>query len=125
MASNPYPSIGSSVNHQTAPLAETLESEAEDEVDQLESDSEVEETGNDASAKKNEQGAGQRTPGQTLLPAVRLENIIQAEGMCSPKLLLGRLLKECCGLPGVTGSLALSKEGLFILSVATVCFLDF
>ncbi|KJA24045.1 hypothetical protein HYPSUDRAFT_99516, partial [Hypholoma sublateritium FD-334 SS-4] len=46
---------------------------------------------------------GERIPGHTLLPAVRLENIIQADG--------------------VTGNMALSKEGLFVLSIATEEFI--
>ncbi|KAJ7675838.1 hypothetical protein DFH06DRAFT_669636 [Mycena polygramma] len=45
----------------------------------------------------------ERIPGESLLPSRGLENIIQADG--------------------VTGSLALSKEGLFILSVATEEFI--
>ncbi|KAJ6584974.1 hypothetical protein B0H19DRAFT_404929 [Mycena capillaripes] len=44
-----------------------------------------------------------RIPGESLLPSLRLESIIQADG--------------------VMGSLALSKEGLFILSVATEEFI--
>ena len=59
---------------------EIPESEVEDEVDQLDSDSEVDETANEASAKKNDPTGDQRVPGQSLLPAVRLENIITAEG---------------------------------------------
>ncbi|KAJ7288345.1 hypothetical protein C8J57DRAFT_1279912 [Mycena rebaudengoi] len=42
----------------------------------------------------------ERVPGESLLPSLRLESIIQADG--------------------VMGSLALSKEGLYILSIATV-----
>ncbi|KAJ6477457.1 hypothetical protein C8R47DRAFT_653357 [Mycena vitilis] len=45
----------------------------------------------------------ERVPGESLLPSRGLENIIQADG--------------------VTGRLALSKEGLFILSVATEEFI--
>ncbi|KAJ7459852.1 hypothetical protein FB451DRAFT_1182145 [Mycena latifolia] len=45
----------------------------------------------------------ERIPGESLLPSLRLESIIQAEG--------------------VMGSLALSKEGLFMLSVATEEFI--
>ncbi|KAJ7044112.1 hypothetical protein C8F04DRAFT_689621 [Mycena alexandri] len=44
-----------------------------------------------------------RIPGETLLPALRIETIIKADG--------------------VMGALALSKEGLFILSVATEEFI--
>ncbi|KAJ7505332.1 hypothetical protein B0H11DRAFT_416003 [Mycena galericulata] len=45
----------------------------------------------------------ERIPGETLLPSLRLEGIIKADG--------------------VMGSLALSKEGLFILAVATEEFI--
>ncbi|KAJ7095877.1 hypothetical protein B0H15DRAFT_827439 [Mycena belliarum] len=45
----------------------------------------------------------ERIPGESLLPSLRLESIIQAEG--------------------VMGSLALSKEGLFVLSVAAEEFI--
>ncbi|KAJ7603942.1 hypothetical protein FB45DRAFT_958442 [Roridomyces roridus] len=47
--------------------------------------------------------AVEREPGESLLPAHRLEGIIQAEG--------------------VMGTLALSKEGLFLLSIATEEFI--
>lgn len=77
--------------------ADALEWEAEDEVDQLESDSDIDGTGHNALARRND-SEGQRVPGHTLLPALRLENILKAEG--------------------VTGNLALSKEGLFMLSIA-------
>ncbi|GLB38542.1 putative histone-like transcription factor (CBF/NF-Y) and archaeal histone [Lyophyllum shimeji] len=79
-----------------------VESDVEDEVDQLESDSDTADT--DADALNGMAGGGQRIPGHSLLPSLRLENIIQAEG--------------------VTGNLALSKEGLFILSVATEEFIQ-
>ncbi|TFK40647.1 hypothetical protein BDQ12DRAFT_679806 [Crucibulum laeve] len=84
-----------------------FESDVEDEVDQLDSDTDVEGTGPNAtssSTKKVTSGlAGVRVPGQSLLPAVRLENIIQADG--------------------VMGNLALSREGLFVLSAATEEFI--
>ena len=103
---------------------EIPESEVEDEVDQLDSDSEVDETVNEAFAKKNDLTGGQRVPGQSLLPAVRLENIITAEGTPLQLVVKCFLLKVSVliiVLAGVTGSLALSKEGLFMLSIATVC----
>ncbi|KAF5382584.1 hypothetical protein D9615_002784 [Tricholomella constricta] len=80
---------------------ETVESDVEDEVDQLDSDSDSPEM--DADTQNGAAGGGQRIPGSSLLPSLRLENIIQADG--------------------VTGNLALSKEGLFILSVATEEFI--
>ncbi|KAG5645471.1 hypothetical protein DXG03_006016 [Asterophora parasitica] len=73
--------------------------ELEDEVDQLDSDSESPETDTD----DQDGTGGVRIPGSSLLPPLRLENIINADG--------------------VTGNLALSKEGLFILSVATEEFI--
>ncbi|KAG5335258.1 hypothetical protein C0989_001651 [Termitomyces sp. Mn162] len=76
--------------------SEPMDSDAEDEVDQLISDSESPETETDPQNDAD----GHRVPGQTLLPAVRLENIMSADG--------------------VTGNLSLSKEGLFVLSVAAV-----
>ncbi|KAJ7109722.1 hypothetical protein C8R43DRAFT_177522 [Mycena crocata] len=51
----------------------------------------------------DELSSDERLPGESLLPSLRLESIIQADG--------------------VMGSLALSKEGLFILSVATEEFI--
>ncbi|TFK74879.1 hypothetical protein BDN72DRAFT_637296 [Pluteus cervinus] len=79
---------------------DNIEPDSEEEVDQLDSE-EGSTTGN--SNGKPEIGGGTRTPGETLLPAVRIENIIQADG--------------------VTGNLALSKEGLFVLSIATEEFI--
>lgn len=56
---------------------DNIEPDSEEEVDQLDSE-EGSTTGN--SNGKPEIGGGSRTPGETLLPAVRLENIIQADG---------------------------------------------
>ncbi|KAG6894482.1 hypothetical protein C0993_011405, partial [Termitomyces sp. T159_Od127] len=87
MSSTPPPS--------DAPVLDPADSD--NEVDQLISDSESPETEPDHAASAH------RVPGQTLLPAVRLENIMSADG--------------------VTGNLSLSKEGLFILSVAAEEFI--
>lgn len=60
------------------------DSEGEAEVDELESDTD-EEHGVSASTtgpKKGGKKQGERTPGSTLLPASRIENIIQADGGC-------------------------------------------
>ena len=55
--------------------------EAELEVDQLDSDSDNEDP-IDADILKNGTGrAGERVPGHTLLSAVRIENMIQADGL--------------------------------------------
>ncbi|KAF9481161.1 hypothetical protein BDN70DRAFT_803975 [Pholiota conissans] len=79
--------------------------EAELEVDQLDSDTDPEADAAKPSVPKNGNALrpGERIPGHTLLPGVRLENIIQADG--------------------VTGNLALSKEGLYVLSIATEEFI--
>jgi len=96
---------------------EIIESDAEDEVDQLDSDSEVDESGNDVHMKTSDPAEGQRMPGHSLLPPMRLENIIQAEGILHISHLSPLIFMR---LKGVTGNLALSKEGLFILSIAAV-----
>lgn len=64
--------------------------EAEIEVDQLDSDSDPEVDTAKAGATKNGSRPGVRVPGHTLLPAVRLENIIQADGMCPQSRVLRR-----------------------------------
>ena len=61
--------------------------EAELEVDQLDSDSDKDDAVDptDANISKNGTGrAGERVPGHTLLSAVRIENMIQADGLCIP-----------------------------------------
>jgi hypothetical protein len=61
------------------------EQDAEEEIDQLDSDSDIppEQPPADVPAPKKPSQArsGERRPGQTLLPAVRVENILQAEGI--------------------------------------------
>lgn len=53
----------------------------EEDVDQLDSDSEVDDDPDSLSAKKgSSKKDGKRIPGQTLLPGARLETIIQADG---------------------------------------------
>jgi hypothetical protein len=61
--------------------ADDSDVEAEIEVDQLDSDSDPEVDTTKPSTTKNGSRPGVRVPGHTLLPAVRLENIIQADGM--------------------------------------------
>ncbi|KAK2465191.1 hypothetical protein APHAL10511_002545 [Amanita phalloides] len=73
-------------------------SDSDAEVDQLDSDSD-----DHPSAASSDRADAVRPPGCSLLPSVRLENILQADG--------------------VTGNLVLSKEALFILSVATEEFI--
>lgn len=58
--------------------------EAELEVDQLDSDTDPDEPADTAKthkAKNGSQRPGERIPGHTLLPAVKLENMIQADGV--------------------------------------------
>ena len=95
--------------------------EAELEVDQLDSDSDNDDVAypTDPNTSKNGVGRpGERVPGHTLLSEDRIENMIRADGLC--------MLSPCQDdIPklsslGVLGNLALSKEGLFLLSVATV-----
>lgn len=60
--------------------------EAELEVDQLDSDSEIDENtdpSKPSTSKKTSSKPGERSPGHTLLPNVRLYNILQAEGALS------------------------------------------
>ncbi|KAJ3791298.1 hypothetical protein GGU10DRAFT_338416 [Lentinula aff. detonsa] len=79
------------------------EEEEEEEIDQLASEEDLEED----DATQEVSGSGQRhyhrAPGTTLMPAVKIENILQADG--------------------VTGSLSVSKEGLYVLSIATEEFI--
>lgn len=61
--------------------------EAELEVDQLDSDSDNDDAldPTNANISKNGTGrAGERVPGHTLLSAVRIENMIQADGLYIP-----------------------------------------
>jgi hypothetical protein len=53
----------------------------EEDVDELDSDSDVDDDQDASSAKKgSSKKDGKRIPGQSLLPATRLESIIQADG---------------------------------------------
>ena len=60
--------------------------EAELEVDQLDSDSDnddaVDSTKGNNTSKNGAGRAGERVPGHTLLSAVRIDNMIQADGLC-------------------------------------------
>lgn len=78
---------GLSIFRQSEPAQYESDVEAELEVDQLDSDSEPEEQVSSAKPAKTKNGTGkpgERLPGHTLLPATRLENIIQADGELSP-----------------------------------------
>ncbi|KAH7928397.1 hypothetical protein BV22DRAFT_1030694 [Leucogyrophana mollusca] len=95
-------------NHSSASVyALPTDSEDEAEVDELDSDSEqgddVGASASTAGQKKGGKRFGERPPGSSLLPSSRVENILQADG--------------------VTGSLTMSKEAVFILSVATEEFI--
>ncbi|KDQ62431.1 hypothetical protein JAAARDRAFT_203570 [Jaapia argillacea MUCL 33604] len=82
--------------------------EEDEDVDQLDSDTDVEQTpasGGPSSAstkKPRSRKSAERKPGHTLLPAARVENILHADGMT-----------------GVN----MSKEALFMVSIATEEFL--
>lgn len=61
--------------------------EAELEVDQLDSDSDIDDAEDPTNPNNSKNGtgrAGERLPGHTLLSAVRIENMIQADGVCIP-----------------------------------------
>lgn len=79
MASNPITAPHAGSSNETAP---EVYSDVEEEFDELDSDSEVDEQGASTSTRKNGVGptGGERIPGHSLLPALRLENIIQADG---------------------------------------------
>jgi hypothetical protein len=70
------------------PITYESDTEAELEVDQLDSDLDNDDAvyPTDAnSISKNGVGRpGERVPGHTLLSAVRIENMIQADGLCIP-----------------------------------------
>jgi hypothetical protein len=60
-----------------------IESELDDEVDQLDSESDADVSELDMSMKNGTGSWGQRMPGHSLIPPLRLENIIQADGKLS------------------------------------------
>lgn len=76
------PHTNGMVPSQEPEVLEDSDIEAELEVDQLDSDTDPEADTAKRSAPKNGSSVkpGERIPGHTLLPAVRLENIIQADG---------------------------------------------
>jgi len=67
---------------QSGQIQDDSDVEAELEVDQLDSDTDPEEQAatTKAVSKNGATRPGERVPGHTLLPAVRLENMIQADG---------------------------------------------
>lgn len=75
---------GLSQGVQLAQVLDESDVEAELEVDQLDSDTDPEEQAatSKAASKNGAARPGERVPGHTLLPAVRLENMIQADGGC-------------------------------------------
>lgn len=64
----------------TNPTQDDSDVEAELEVDQLDSDTDPDEPTKTPKAKNNSNRPGERVPGHTLLPAVRLQNMLQADG---------------------------------------------
>jgi len=101
------------------------EPDAEEEIDQLDSDSDLHqelpaEAPAQHSKKSSQIRSGERRRGHSLLPASRIENILQAEGMLSQHLLLRMLVNVI--LPGIVGgSMNVSREAVFLLSISTVC----
>ena len=100
------------------------ESDVEDdqEVDQLDSDTEPEENADAAQQPAAKNGAAPkvvkpRNPGHSLVSLTRIENMVQSEGAYFTFDPLPLTHRPCSG---VTGSLALSKEGLFVVAMATV-----
>jgi hypothetical protein len=75
---------GLSLGMQSGQIFDDSDVEAELEVDQLDSDTDPEEqaTTSKEASKNSATRPGERVPGHTLLPAVRLENMIQADGGC-------------------------------------------
>jgi hypothetical protein len=93
------------------------DSENEAEVDELESDTDPEdELAASASANQKRSGRrlGERTPGTTLLPPSKVENIVQPDS-ASNKISFSEL-----ALSNFSANIIMSKEALFVLSVATV-----
>jgi hypothetical protein len=93
----------------------------DEEVDQLDSDFEDEIPVGSSTTKRARRRSGERLPGQTILPAAKIESILQADGT-------GRLPLQCyyadLFVLYIAGTPAnhLSKEAMFMLSIATVCF---
>jgi hypothetical protein len=93
------------------------DSENEAEVDELESDTDPEDelaASVSANQKRSGRRLGERTPGTTLLPPSKVENIVQPDSM------LNKLSFSELALNNFSASITMSKEALFILSVATV-----
>ena len=85
---------GLSIFRQSEPAQYESDVEAELEVDQLDSDTEPEEQVSSAKPTKSKNGTGrpgERLPGHTLLPATKLENIIQADGTTRISILITSL----------------------------------
>lgn len=94
------------------------DSEGDAEIDELESDTEEDQVASTSSAgeKKGGRKLGERIPGTSLLPAPRIESMIHADGTTvSSTTYLAVFISQ-----GITGSLTMSKEAIFMISVATV-----
>lgn len=98
---------------------DTADTEMDDEeVDQLDSDlnEDVDDARSASSDDAHNKEEGQRVPGQTLLPEIRVENIIHADGMC----ILQSLHPSLCRIQGAIGTGGhMSREAMFMLSIAT------
>jgi len=84
---------------QSGQILDDSDIEAELEVDQLDSDTDPEEQVaiTKATSKNGATRPGERVPGHTLLPAVRLENMIQADGavILLQRLILPLIMLRC------------------------------
>ena len=95
-----------------------LDSGLDDEDDDDDMEPEVEEEGGSASSAKGRRKLGVRTPGHTLIPQDRLDNILQAEGMYVMHTPSVTTLTRSAGHIG--SGPHMSKEAVYMLSVATV-----
>ena len=76
-------------------VEDDLETEAEEEIDQLDSDTTEEEVpaGNTAKARQRRPVQRERVPGQTLVPLDRVETILDSEGAPWRRALLYHLVR--------------------------------
>lgn len=72
------------------------------------------------SRKASTSKPGVRVPGHTLLPAARVESMLQSNGTCLGTTREATEIEHCVGI--TNSALGMSKEGQFMLSIATVCF---
>jgi hypothetical protein len=71
------------------------------------------------SRKASTSKPGVRVPGHTLLPAARVESMLQSSGTCLNTFIQATEIEHHAGI--TNSALGMSKEGQFMLSIATVC----